>query len=676
MRLIIDNIEIELNAKTQIALTRQSANLDQLGTRQTSFSNRFTIPLTQRNLETFQYLGTNGNQSQSPYQKILARLETDSGIVIAKDLMLRISSRNTNGIEISLLGTEYDFNQVMKELKFRELMDLIQGGGIHSYDEDFFKDSQNDNSGVVYPLITQLFPYYFNNGATGTNGLFLDLCYPAVFTKNLFITLLEKYFPYYTSNALMHPRFLQDVVFAAYTQSDYWKEFERSTMSLDDGYFSIWGSPSNPDHTWYFYDEWNIYKNDKGWLTHQYFLATPHTVYRANANRKVNIKVKYTITVTDFEAGSDSYLALQIRMKPDSNSPDPADTILAEHPFCYGQGMTNAADQYSGEGQLEVNLRRGQQLYLSVGVTGSFVAPARGTIDILDVEITPSAQQLYGDDNVHTKYLLPDWTEHEFFSDILRRFGLVYEIQNDGSIRLESFKDIFAGAFGFDDWTQKTVGKDSDAFTSTTMGKRSYFQYSGDRSPALDDGTPNMTLDWSGWWMEEMGNFFYDDEKTVVESKAIGRPCYNVPIQNTGFAMDIVGSENSEEGGLFLTLGSLENMVYASVFQDDDFDSYTLKRRQNILDNLGTLLPANKRNVAKWSDWKTLTEFYGDVLTSLDKPIVKTINVFLSEEEYYNLDIFKPKYFEQYQAYFYLLKIENYIAGNAAKATFLQIKRK
>jgi len=660
MRLFINNIEIDLKSDTQIALTKQSANLEELGTRQTTFSSRFSIPPTPANMKTFGYLGTPGNPSQLPYSKVTARLESDSGFVIAKDLMMKVALRSTDGIEVNLFGTEYDFNKTMKEARFRDLMDLIPGGGIHQYDVDYFIDSQQYTNGVIYPLISQLWAFP-GNSTIPSDRLYIDLAYPAAYTKDLFVALLEKYFPYYTSNALMHPVFQRDVIVAAYTQSDYWKEFERSTMRLEGAAYITLK---------YWFDTWDIQKNDKGWLTTPAIITDPSTVYRVKANRKLTISINYQVDVTTLNGNDSDYLAFRVREKPDAGNPDiENDELIAEHIIVNGDNHEIISGVFSGEGNLEIEAKEGKEYYITIEAT---VVLSNGTIDFLDVEFVPSAQLLYGDNNINTKYLLPDYTEALLMDETCKRFGLVYEIQNDGSIRLESFKDIFSGAFGYDDWTQKTTGKDSDAFTASSMGKRSYFQYNGDRSPAKPDGTPDLNV-WNGWWMEQLNNFFYDDEKVVIESKGDAKVC---DYRSNIFVLNVEDSELSETN--FLTLGSNDKLIYASSYIDDIFVKYDLFRRQFPDDpQVGILNDTDKRNFLAWADWLTLTnEFYGDVITSLSQPVVKTINIYLTEEEYYNLDIFKPKYFEQFQAYFYLLKIENYLPGYAAKATFLQIKRK
>lgn len=79
MRLIINNFEIELSEKTKITRTLQVNDIVSLSTRQSNYTNTFSVPKTAKNILTFQKLGIIGVNSQTPYQRNNCYLYADSG---------------------------------------------------------------------------------------------------------------------------------------------------------------------------------------------------------------------------------------------------------------------------------------------------------------------------------------------------------------------------------------------------------------------------------------------------------------------------------------------------------------------------------------------------------------------------------------------------------------------
>ena len=79
MRLFILGQEIELKDEGRVAQTKQVNDILSLSTRQTNYTNSFSIPRTAKNIRTFEGLGIIGNDSNVPYQKNVASLFSDSG---------------------------------------------------------------------------------------------------------------------------------------------------------------------------------------------------------------------------------------------------------------------------------------------------------------------------------------------------------------------------------------------------------------------------------------------------------------------------------------------------------------------------------------------------------------------------------------------------------------------
>jgi len=79
MRLFILGQEIELKNDGKLAQTKQVNDILSLSTRQTNYTNSFSITRTAKNIRTFEGLGIIGNDSNVPYQKNVASLFNDAG---------------------------------------------------------------------------------------------------------------------------------------------------------------------------------------------------------------------------------------------------------------------------------------------------------------------------------------------------------------------------------------------------------------------------------------------------------------------------------------------------------------------------------------------------------------------------------------------------------------------
>ncbi len=79
MKLIINNIEVDLKENEKISFVFQANDIGDLSSRQTNYTNTFSLPKTAKNTKAFQKLGIVGNTSLSPYAKNEAYLYSNSG---------------------------------------------------------------------------------------------------------------------------------------------------------------------------------------------------------------------------------------------------------------------------------------------------------------------------------------------------------------------------------------------------------------------------------------------------------------------------------------------------------------------------------------------------------------------------------------------------------------------
>lgn len=635
IRLFIDDIEAELPRGTELAITKQVATVFNLENRQVDFTNRFILPKTPRNIRLMQQLGINGNQSDRPYKFASARLEYNT-IVYADRLKAIVSNVTAQGFEVNLLGSQFDFAE---RLKLLQLNELEVDGTTHTLTAEFYRDSQNDTSGVTYPAIEMTLQ---ENGRT---VYFADTTYPALFVKQLFEKLVLENFNGLIGDWAFSQLHANDLILCTNVQGQPWKDFERVKLTLTTDFVTTPSSPL-PTFYWLFF---SIDENQKGWADNVLVLSPALTQLVFTTNRKIRVSVKGRLTAVA------AAIRLRIRTKPTSQgTPDVADTILAESELASG---TLTTDVVLIDGEFEVSVEGGNDIYLSVDY--SFIGSLTGqTARLEDCEVTfEFLENRLFDDTFNPSLYLPELSQWDFFREVVRSYGLVFAETPDGFLRAESFADIFAGAFGIDNWTRKFIREESENYKYGDYGVESFFQYNGERLEGAD---------FNGWYLKEFDNDNYDDQKEVVKLAAAG-------LSNTIRGFLNVGGFTDDDGTIYLKGDGNINLALRN------YDPSPVGRRaiflRQGLENT-TLTLTSGLNIAQRRDLEQFVlQFYGDLLTSIERPVVKTVDIFLTEAEFYNLDFFKLKYFEQYQAYFYLIKAENYMPGKPLKVQLLKVKR-
>jgi hypothetical protein len=598
-------------------------------------------------------LRENGNTSTRPYKLADARLEV-GGIPYGNRLQAILRKSDRAGYEVNLVGDAFSFKASAEALPLSQAVDSFVNGGIHALNTASWKALQNASGGYTYPLIAQLGPFL----AFPKTRLYIDLSYPAFFTRDLMNSLLANYYTSVSGSVFTKPELENDLTFATSTESEQWKEWEKGTANLyaPINYVSF-GGGAPFGFTWF---SLAVDKNDKGALGNTLVLSPALFRYRAPANRAVQVSVSYAFTGS-FGTG----VKIQLRSKPSSQgTPATTDTLIAE--------TDNITSDIESQAEFTAIVEKDIDLYFSLYV----VSNPTFNFDLtqFDLQIQPIRQGIFQDETMNPKLLLPALNQWQYFSDQVKRFGLIWQEQNDGSVRIECFKDVFDARFGVEDWSNKVIEADSQTYSMAgTYGQRSFFQYAGERSSGALDETYN------GWGFYDMDNDNYPKTAEIVKSiglaVTIALQKFQFPFANS---LTIGGFETVQPENVVL-LESVDALSYGILRQNDDFAAnYTLFILQNgaFSGNTGQVQqPSEFIANLEIQEFITLSfEYFGNLLPSIARPEVLEAQILLSEVDMYTLDFFKLKYFEQFQANYYLLKAENYIPGKATKCTFLKVK--
>lgn len=173
MILIIAGLEFELMGEAKkIAQTKQVNDFNSVSSRQTNYTNTYTIPSTAKNIRNLQYLGVVGNNSNAPYQKSECYLFDDNGVCFIYKGQANITETNKE-----FKCYIYDGNiDLYKEIENKNMSDLDLEEITHFRTLTTIADSINNDLPYKYIIAD------YNGGATivGNPVINADYLIPAV----------------------------------------------------------------------------------------------------------------------------------------------------------------------------------------------------------------------------------------------------------------------------------------------------------------------------------------------------------------------------------------------------------------------------------------------------------------------------------------------------------------
>jgi len=658
--LIINGILADLTDETTVALSKQINLFGDLTNRRADFTSRFTLPKTATNVGIMSRLNLVGNQSTAPYLSATAYLSAN-GIPICTDG--RILATETQGRKqyecVILAGND----SIFKLLEGKYLKDLDTSAVDFTYDHAFYTS-----------LIGSFTPSYFDFGAIQVpvidSGQGLN---PSGATTYPVDIGLE---PEYQIPCLLVPYLLRKIfdeagIVSAYDDSDFFAE--------DENFLSM-GLMLMPP------------KNEE----FQDFTATARDADEYEYTQAVGISeyIPFNGIVTD-ELGT---LSIDVAPAPDHiKFTAPFSGYFNFKPFLLIEVENSATYDithklgYSLNGGAVVNyweidipgsytdyqygLQTPITLLLAVGDTIEFLysttilfGVGNYTITFLEnnsslknaeLIITPVALTTYFEQNITTSDALPKILQSDFVKMILQTFNLVSQYKPDGTPYFVCLRDVLNGVFGVEDWTEKLIEEKSEKYTiGSYFGLRNDFKYMYTDS---DDIFANHRT--------FLDNENYADEKTVISSA-----CTASKLEGENYEYLLATEE-------FETAPTIK-IPYYEAGDSSDFELTNLDEvrlvflKPILLYDRATGLEEGQFTKGSFVEyyWETLfDQYYREIFTIANRPTVKALTLYLSPVDIYQLDHFKLKYFEQYASFFYLQKVNNFIAGKGVGCEFIQV---
>ena len=645
----INNERLDLQDRDVVSLTKQINDIAEIQRRQADFTNRFTVRKTPTNMRIFEMLNTVGNTSTAPYKFADATIISDGITIAYRGTALVSETRNRNEYEVAIYAGNYD---LFSRIDGKYITDLDWTDLSHTFNETNWISSWENEEGYVYALAETLDGRLSNYGyGAGIGEVSIDIGkqFPWMFVRTIWDRIFSEAGLSYDGAVFDSDDFRNEILLAG-------RDFSKEVKTNYDNFEAVTAYPA-PNGLEYYYDTPPIsritqqidldvsivasvnydFPTDTYTVpesgTYQFTFKARLAVMALQYFRifiKVNGVTKLTLTEAYNQANPDYYL--RELMLSGSLALTEGDSVTF---FFY---LDNTRDD------------------IALAVKVGFV--------IATIQQTSRTARFYST-TIDFSECLPKVKQIDFLKAIMQQYGLVYKQNNDGSFSFARIEDILSGRYGVVDLTEKLHEEVSETYQISSPGKTNTFKYQYSDADKLGTG--------------------YADDEFMLDFD-------NIPTENTVMDSPI------EAAGDFLTYDAWQKIASVHGYNNTESDStkppgyqlndnsrmVTAKKAMHYVEymaygNDSSYIGfdfAQMQAVAQFKDlhWSVLTEkYYAKWIAMMSKPVKKKVKVWFTPVDIYQLDMFQIAYFEQYQSYFYINKVNNFVAGKPTELELIKI---
>jgi len=247
----------------------------------------------------------------------------------------------------------------------------------------------------------------------------------------------------------------------------------------------------------------------------------------------------------------------------------------------------------------------------------------------------------------------------------MQQYGLMYRVDNEGKYQFIKIDELLNKKQGFYDWSDKLDSESSEVYRIGNFSKDNLFTYNYNDKDLLGnnyaDGSYGISIDdlpLSGETIssiiEACGDYMiYDNWNTIASVHA-----YKNTVSDASLPPKY---ELQEVNKMIVAQKLVHNVEYMTYGNDSEYLGFDFNETQAI---------------AKFSEFhwnKLIEENYGKYIKLVQKPLVKTVKIWLTPIDIYFLDMFKLIYLRQYQSFFYLNKVSNFVAGKLTDCEIIKV---
>lgn len=649
LEVYINDRRIYLKPSTVVALTKQINDIAEIQKRQADFTNRFTVPMTPENMIAMESLNIPGNTSTRPYKWGVARIINSGVTIVSNGIGIVTETKQQAEYEILIYAGNYDlFSRIDGKL----ITDLDWSDLIHVMDKDSISDSWSNTDGYIYALADTMDGRITNTPEVGVRRIDADYMNPWVYSKEILSRIFAEANLQYTGSFFSSNVDYQNHVTLAAHLKD-----EDRPVKFEGLHFvpvSLYRYTTDPGiHTVVFiWDANSVAFND--------YLAWDNSAKKYYAKNRGSFTIKSSLNVDLKYCNS-----IQLLIKKNGVIVDDQDIILTK--------TDGVLQSYLWEIEYTLDMDRGDYIEFWYEFYAAYVAAddsnrVEGTFRNTTIKVDSEITNFYKSEIDFSKYL-PPIKQIDFLKAIMQQYGLLYQLRADGVYEFITIEDLLNGAGGVKDYSAVYQGEKSETYRIGNYGKTNRFTYNyndrdklgveyADASFGLDIDDLNAEQPAVDSIIEACGDYYLWDEWEKIAATYSYENQENDPDLPPIWEL----SDNDK-----LKTALVERHFVNQVQLYDHKAAAVLANYPFFTTNFPVVQ-------FKKLHWQVLADtYYPKFIKMLQKPIKKKVGIWQTPIDIYFLDMFKLAYFEQYQSFFYINKLNNFVEGKVTEAEIIKI---
>lgn len=466
-RLIINGEDLDLYSNTSVNLNLQVGTVADISTRNSTFSNTVNLPRTAKNERLLGMVGTLGNTSRAPYERVGCNY-LKGNISLINEGYVHLSETQPDRYKLNLFDGLINFSEAIGDKSISDL-DLVDLN--HNLTESVYKSSFSNTEGYIYALGD------FGYKPPNTTPYNIEYQAPSLFVSTVMDRIL-------TQNGFTYeglPSFTGEVI--APTNGYPIIEGSISTDPIGEVSEVITKDEIDPVETLHTYD--HIWSEDVS-ISPDLSLADSNKAIRSN----INGRLKFDIEVNHgFQSASSGSINITFRKNanyitvinvPVGSGGTINKTVFVE--VVNGDDITATVSAISVNDSIDYELQLNYTLTLTIS------------------EQSGGQYQDFG-------LMFKDYKQKDLVKDIMQRYCLIPYLKGS-HIRFIQMEDLLSNMSNAVDWTKKLVEVKSESYTPPNYAQNNLFEYRYNRD--LTEQLYNGSL--------QVDNETLDLEKTVVTS--------------------------------------------------------------------------------------------------------------------------------------------------------------
>ena len=645
--IFIDGKRLDLPTGVVVSLTKQINDVAEIQKRNVDFTNRFSVPKTANNLEIFKNLNLVGNTSEAPYKFVKVEVVVNGITVSGNGVATVTETKNRQAFELFVYAGNYD---LFSRTNGKYITDLDWTDLVHTFNDTQLGLQLSRTENFIYPIADTLNGRMNirNNDATDIDA---EYQVPHVFVKTIWQRIFAEAGLQYYGAFFDSFEFNNELVpadnYDFNSRRKYYCSFVKDTVS----YVSTGGLLNTTPQTLDVNLPFTV-KDDPQLMQ----LSATEVKIKQRGMYRIVFTAKELMTLISENVTVTLYRnteALQI-IDIGTHEQNPGyrvELLIEQRVFCEINDILTIA--------LHVETKT---------KTGFTYENFQVDISEMDWIINYDSKILFNE-VIDFSLCLPKIQQKDFLTAIMQQYGLVYQVRSDGRYEFIRIEDLLNGVAGFDDKTNLLDSESSEKYSIGAYKKQSKFSYKYIDRDKLGEGYADDAISIDIDTLDESGDIIASNIQASGDVLDVGNAGTVASINSYFTASSNTEAEYELQANATLKTVMLKrvlvnpNVSIRYTFADGGFT--------NVFWTSAAGYPFVTFNSLSWK--QLVPAHYPKFVKMIQTPLKKNVKVWLTPIDIYTLNMFRLWYFEQYQSFFYLNKINSFVAGKLTDCETIKI---